>query len=65
MRARNACLNNNGGWCVKIFENYVVRKEKYNLLSNSWIGISVNGYAVHTKLKLVIIWVVSHKIAYE
>ena len=44
----------------------MVKKEKYNLLiASSWIGISVNGYAVHTKLKLVIIWVVSHKIAYE
>ena len=33
MRARNARLDNNGGWCGKTFENYVVKKEKYNLLS--------------------------------
>ena len=33
MKARNARLNNNGGWCVKTPENYVVNKEKYNLLS--------------------------------
>ena len=33
MRARDARLNNNGGRCVKIFENYVVKKEKYSLLS--------------------------------
>ena len=32
MRARNARLNSNGGWCVKTLENYVV-KEKYNFLS--------------------------------
>ena len=28
-----ASTDNNGGWCVKTFENYVVKKKKYNLLS--------------------------------
>lgn len=33
MRARNARLNNNGGWCVKSLENYAVKNEKYHLPS--------------------------------
>lgn len=33
MKARNARLNSNGGWCVKNIENYVDKKTKYNLPS--------------------------------
>lgn len=33
MKPYNARLNNNGAWCVKKIENYVVNKMAYNLPS--------------------------------
>ena len=46
MKARNARLNSNGGWCVKTIENYVYKKKKYHLPSEflgkcTWLCCSV------------------------
>ena len=46
MRARNARLNSNGGWCVKTLENYETKEENYHIPSEFLGRCKCQRYAI-------------------